>query len=163
MSAASLAQYHANRVNKEMPRVLGKLRALGSHLRLLSALGGTKALEARDLLRCARDAREAAYDLKHSLTQMAEFRSSVGRRGLGERYGLFAANYQGLSRQISAEFELVERRAKDLEQGALARINEPGRWGDAAAGGAVAELSALLAQVLELWGLLLVKRKLSRQ
>jgi hypothetical protein len=162
MSAASLAQYYVNRVNKEMPRVLGKLRLLGAHLRFLSAMSGTKAVEPRDLLRCTRDAREAAYDLKHSLTQMAEFRSSVGRRGLGERYGLFAANYQGLSRQISAEFDVVEQRAKDLEQGALARLNEPGRWGDAAAGGAVAELSALLAQLLELWGLLLVKRKLSR-
>ena len=42
MSAASLAQYHANRVNKEMPRVLGKLRALGSHLRLLSEVVAKK-------------------------------------------------------------------------------------------------------------------------
>ena len=160
MNAASLAQYYVNRVNKEMPRILGKLRALGAHLRFLSGVSDSKAVEARDLLRCARDAREAAYDLKHSLTQIAEFRSSVGRRGLGERYGLFAANYQGLSRQICAEFEVVEQRARALEQGALARINEPGRWGDAAAPGVVAELSALLGQVLELWGLLLVKRKL---
>lgn len=162
MSAASLAHYYVNRVNKEMPRILGKLRALGSHLRFLSGVGDTKAVEPRDLLRCAHEAREAAYDLKHSLTQIAEFRSSVSRRGLGERYGLLAANYQGLSRQISAEFELVERRARALEQGELARIDEPGRWGDAAAPGVVADLAQLLGQVLELWGLLLVKRKLMR-
>lgn len=161
MGAPSLAQYYVNRVNKEMPRILGKLRALGLHLRFLSRMSGTKAVEARDLLRCAHEAREAAYDLKHSLAQMAEFRSSVSRRGLGERYGLLAANYHGLSRQISAEFEVVEQRARELEQGALARINEPGRWGDAVAPGAVAELSQLLGQILELWSLLLVERKLA--
>jgi hypothetical protein len=160
MGATGLAQYYVNRVNKEMPRILGKLRELGSHLRFLSDVSGNKVIEARDLVRCAREAREAAYDLKHSLTQMAEFRSSVGRRGLGERYGLFAANYQGLSRQISSEFEAVERHARELEQRAQARINEPGRWGDAAAPGVVAELSQLLGQVMELWSLLLVKRKL---
>lgn len=160
MNSTSLTLHYIGRVNRDMPRILATLRALDAHLRFLGSVADRKGIEPRELLRCAHEAREAAFDLKHSLAQIAEFRASVSRRSLGEVYGLFAGAYKGLSRQIADEFDAVERDASQLQQRALARLNEPGRWGDAAAPGVVAELAGLLNQILEMWSLLRVKPKL---
>lgn len=95
-----------------MPRVLASLHVLAKHLRFLAAIGETKGIEPRDLLRSVNEARQSAMVLRHTLAQLAELQALVNRRTLGERCGTFAANYRGNLRQIATAFEAVEPMAR---------------------------------------------------
>ena len=92
-------------------------REICSHLELLIKVGQTKALDARDLLQYVNEARKNAMQLQHRLTALAEMRSMVRRRHLGENFGAFAGSYQGTMKRIAVEFERVHRAAMADEQG----------------------------------------------
>ena len=159
MASTSLTGLYVHRVNSELPQVLERMKLLTSHTDLLVRMGSTKAIEPRDLLHCVSEAQKEAIQLQHQLTALAEMRSAVRRRHLGDDFGTFAAGYQGALKAIGKEFDKLTTSIRSLQAVATERINDPSRWGDAAAPGPLTDLLSFLAQLLELWGLLRVRNK----
>jgi hypothetical protein len=161
MAHSSRSALDIRRVNSETPLVLAHLKKMTAHLTFLNRIGESKAVEARELLRIAAESRSEALQLHHQLEQLAEFRSSVKRRDLGDQFGAFASNYNGLIKQIGHEFDKMDAAARSLYATASSRINEPGRWD---ADDRVTELLPALANLLSLmfdvWGQLRTRKKL---
>ena len=160
MTSRSIAGLHAHRINTTAPRILERIKLITTHLGFLSGLSESKAIEPRELLRCVNEAREDALQLHHQITELAELRSGLRRRHLGDGYDTFANGYQGVTKRIAIEFDKLDAAAKKLQKLSEDRLNDPGRYGDAAASGPVADLIGFIFQLLEFWGLLRVRKKL---
>jgi len=160
MASNSIIGLYIHKINTGAPRILERVKATTSHTKLLARIGESKAIEPRNLLHCVNEIRGEAIQLHHDLTFLAEMRGTVRRRHLGNEFGAFASNFQGAVKRVGVEFDKMDVAIRDLEKVATYRINDPSRWGDAAAAGPVTGLMSLLSQFLELWGLLRVRRKL---
>lgn len=160
MKQSSRAALDMQRVNSETSLVLAHLKSLTIHLTFLNSVGDNKAVEARDLLRIAAQSCSEALQLHHKLEQVAEFRSSVRRRDLGDQFGDYTSEYNGLIRKIRREFDKMDGAARSLYATASSRINEPGRWD---ADDQVTDISSALGNLLfiliEVGGGLLRTRK----
>lgn len=146
-----------------MARVEGDLKRLNSYVKTLIAVSEGKAIAPDFLSERAQACTQCAIRLHHDVEHLAEIASSVTRRSLGDRYGLFQGNYQGSLRNIRKEFEYLNESLAKLDQAALDKLNEPSRWGDAFIGSpAVGTLVGLLNTLVEIWSLEKIGQKLQR-
>lgn len=157
---SSLDSLYVTRVNSEVHGLLARLRDLNAHVSLLSKIGSGSSIEARELLRCATESKRIAIQLHHQLETVADMAHAVTRRGLGQGYGSFQSNFNGIRRRIAAEFVILDVSIRKLDVAVSERINEPGRWGDAAAPSAVSDVIGFIGQILDLWRLQRVNRKI---
>ena len=145
-----------------MPKTLSQLKSLRSHVSFLTKIGsGSKAIDARDLMSCADNAKRDAMMLKLKLSSLAESVHGVTRKNMGDAFGTFMGNYRGNLRNINREFFKLQSATSELDKIAAEALSDPGRWGDAAADTAVAQLTGILNQLMEFWAKLRVKEKLS--
>jgi len=162
MPRDELVAAQVTQVNRDIPVVERHVRALTAHVRFLTASGDSGAVDGRDLLRCLDDARQEAMQLRHKLSSLAEQAAQVRRRSLGsEAYGQFQSNTRGSLRNVDRALQGLFDAVEQLQSLAAERINDAGRWGDAAAPGALADFVGLMQTLLEFWRLERVRQKLT--
>jgi hypothetical protein len=156
----SLSDFNSQLVNRETPKIEKQVIALRKHVEFLARITDGKQIDGRDALRAANGATKRAIAMRHSLSRVATMASTVRRRDLGSRYGTFQGNYRGMMRRIGNEFDRLESAILKLNSAARGSVNDPGRWGDAAAGNAVNTLLGLLQVLLDIWRLERTRQKL---
>lgn len=154
-----MTQHIVHRINTTAPRVLARLQVLSGHMRFLHSVAGSKAVDPVHLLRVVNEARAEAMQLHHQLTGLADLRSGIRRRHLGDGHATFASGFAGTMKRIHIEFGRLDEAISDLHRAADERLNDPGRYGDAAAANPVNDVVSLVTQLLELWHALRVRRK----
>jgi hypothetical protein len=84
----------------------------------------------------------------------------MASRSSADGYATFASGFAGTMKRIHIEFGRLDEAIGDLHRATDERLNDPGRYGDAAAANPVNDVVSLVTQLLELWHALRVRRKL---
>ena len=159
MASAGFTELAVKTINRDTPRILLSVTDLTKDVRMLSSFSSSKFVESRHLLQRVREITNKALRLKGELARLDDLRSKAKRSHLGDNFGSFASSYQGNVKRIGKEFDKLGRELQRLDRLANNTINQPGRHGDASAGGPVLDLIGFLTNIVSIFDMTIGQKK----
>ena len=137
---------------KELSRLAPPLEAkIKQTIQHAKTLGAMESLDPRLVLNAATDLQREAIQHDKDLQRLTAEVESLSRSGAAAIMKGHLANIKGLRARLQKLLGELHDELQKLSKAAHARLNEPGRWGDAAtAAGPVKDLMDLIALLLEL-------------
>lgn len=143
----SVPDFQLPRMRKELPRVEARMKVLIAHVRFLTSM--SEMLDARLVMSTIDEAKTAAIHLRMQFLSLVSEVGSLKRVKAGADRSELASS----SSRLAHLFLELEKAVSTLNSAAVLGMNKPGRWGDAAAEGAISGLVGLLGTLFEIWGL----------
>ena len=135
-------------LNRLAPPLEARLKGASQHAKALRSM---ESIDGRLLLEAATDLQKEAIEYGRELQHLTAEVQSLSRTSAGTAMKGYLANIRGLRDRLEKQLDALQGELAILAKTANDRVNEPGRWGDAAtATGPVKELIDLIAMVIEL-------------
>jgi hypothetical protein len=135
-------------LNKLAPPLETKIKQTIQHAKALRSM---ESLDPRLLLNAATDLQKEAIQHDKELEHLTAEVQSLSRTGAAATMKGHLANIKGLRARLQKLLDELHAELQNLAKAANERLNEPGRWGDAAtATGPVKDLMELIAMLIEL-------------
>jgi cytidylate kinase len=149
----SIAELQKHRVRRELPRIEAAIQTLIAHINNLSTL---VVLDPRLVLSQVNQAKTLAIQLR------LQFLSIVSEVGSLERTrcGSDRAELRASAKRLDILFTELREAVARIDTVVAERLNDMGRWGDAALAGPVQAFVGLMNTLLEIWYLEKVRYRL---
>jgi len=135
-------------LNKLAPPLEARIKQAIQHAKMLRS---QEALDPRLVLNAATDLQKEAIKHDQDLQRLTAEVQSLSRSAAAATMKGHLANIKGLRERLQKQLDELHDELQKLAKAANERLNEPGRWGDAAtAAGPVKDLMDLIAMLLEL-------------
>jgi hypothetical protein len=155
----SLASARLDSLSKELPQLDGAIHRMTLHVRFLTA--SVEQIEERVLLETVNNLRRDVLEWGHRIEEVKSEIEGIKRSGARDTSSQGRlANVRGLSTRIQRSLLKLDGELQGLLGKAQARMNAPGRYGDAVlATGPIVDLFNMVSNVAEVLAKVLGRRK----